>query len=546
MLAAARKHVTDHVTRAANDDFINGGSCTRTKYTYDANGNQLTRDGVTQTWASFNLPTVINASGGVSATFTYGPDHQRKQQTAVYVSDGDSGTETTTYVGGLYEFEITPAQQHNKYFVQVPGGTQIIYDIQSVSGAQTTYITADHLGSASAMISSSGSLLLKQSYDAYGRRRTSNWSADLAATASDYTTFASTTRRGYTDAFHENLDNVALIHMNGRVYDPVSGRFLSPDPVVTTVGDSQSSNPYSYVENRPLVLTDPTGLKSGCNGITCKFSSVGGQFRYRNLAGLENGNLPSIDSTISPVSSGIGGSSWDGSTDTGDSLGDQTAAFGDAASAAVIAALDSVTYSSAPSSSADDSSSQGAATASGAVSNNGGAQAQSPGSGGSPVLDASGNPIFGINPDGSGTPLVSPAGLPLSTFVRQGQMAFSLSNSLDPYGIGMAAGAVLTADDLYGFRGGGPLDAQMISGTFNNQYTAYANFAFGVYTAAAGLTMDQALAGANWYASSRSNYVNSGYVFSSTYTNLPQQNVDNITNGYRAYVTGAIPNTRGP
>jgi RHS repeat-associated protein len=229
-------------------------------YTYDANGNQATRNGNTLTWASFNLPTVIPASGGVSANFTYGPDHQRKQQTAVYVSDGDSGTETTTYVFGLYEFENTPAQQHNKYFIQVPGSTQIIYDIQSVSGAQTTYITADHLGSAAAFLNSSGSVQIDESYSAYGNRRTSNWSGPLPATSGDYTIIASTTRRGYTDGFHETLDNVALIHMNGRVYDPIAGRFLSPDPVVTQVGDSQRGNPYSYVSNRPLTLSDPTGL----------------------------------------------------------------------------------------------------------------------------------------------------------------------------------------------------------------------------------------------------------------------------------------------
>ena len=85
---------------------------------------------------------------GVYASFYYGPDRERKQQSAKYVADGHSGIETTIYVFGLYEYEITPAQTHNKYFIQAPDGTQIIYDIQSVSGTQTTYITADHLGRA--------------------------------------------------------------------------------------------------------------------------------------------------------------------------------------------------------------------------------------------------------------------------------------------------------------------------------------------------------------------------------------------------------------
>ncbi|MCB1036654.1 MAG: hypothetical protein KDD47_22710, partial [Acidobacteria bacterium] len=48
-------------------------------------------------------------------------------------------------------------------------------------------------------------------------------------------------------------------HMNGRVYDPVIGRFLSADPFVQVPEASQSLNPYSYVLNNPLSLTDPTG-----------------------------------------------------------------------------------------------------------------------------------------------------------------------------------------------------------------------------------------------------------------------------------------------
>jgi RHS repeat-associated protein len=231
-------------------------------YTYDANGNMATRDGSSLTWASYNLPTMINDPSGVSSTFYYGPDRQRKEQVARYISEGQNGTETTIYVFGLYEYELTPAQTHNKYFIQVPGGTQIVYDIQSVSGTQTTYVTADHLGSGNLFLNSAGTVQIKESYRAYGRRRTADWSQALPATSSDYTTIASTTRRGYTDALHEFLDNVSLIHMNGRVYDPVSGRFLSPDPVVTQIGDSQRGNPYSYVENRPLTLTDPSGF--GC------------------------------------------------------------------------------------------------------------------------------------------------------------------------------------------------------------------------------------------------------------------------------------------
>ena len=56
--------------------------------------------------------------------------------------------------------------------------------------------------------------------------------------------------------------NVNLIHMNGRVYDPSLGRFLSVDPVFEFPTNMQSLNPYSYVLNNPLSLTDPTGYST--------------------------------------------------------------------------------------------------------------------------------------------------------------------------------------------------------------------------------------------------------------------------------------------
>ena len=57
---------------------------------------------------------------------------------------------------------------------------------------------------------------------------------------------------------HEMLPGVDLIHMNGRVYDPTIGRFLSPDNYVPT-GDTQGFNRYSYCLNNPLKYVDPDG-----------------------------------------------------------------------------------------------------------------------------------------------------------------------------------------------------------------------------------------------------------------------------------------------
>jgi RHS repeat-associated protein len=55
------------------------------------------------------------------------------------------------------------------------------------------------------------------------------------------------------------LDHLGLVHMNGRIYDPHIGRFLSPDPFIQFPGIIDGYNRYSYVLNNPLKYTDPSG-----------------------------------------------------------------------------------------------------------------------------------------------------------------------------------------------------------------------------------------------------------------------------------------------
>ncbi|OJA03541.1 RHS repeat domain-containing protein, partial [Bathymodiolus thermophilus thioautotrophic gill symbiont] len=58
----------------------------------------------------------------------------------------------------------------------------------------------------------------------------------------------------------EHIDEMGFIHMNGRVYDPSIGRFLSADPNIQAPYNTQSYNRYSYVLNNPLKYTDPSGF----------------------------------------------------------------------------------------------------------------------------------------------------------------------------------------------------------------------------------------------------------------------------------------------
>lgn len=63
--------------------------------------------------------------------------------------------------------------------------------------------------------------------------------------------------RGYTG--HEHLQMFGLVNMNARLYDPVLGRFLSPNPYVQAPDLSQNFNRYSYALNNTLIYVDENG-----------------------------------------------------------------------------------------------------------------------------------------------------------------------------------------------------------------------------------------------------------------------------------------------
>ena len=58
---------------------------------------------------------------------------------------------------------------------------------------------------------------------------------------------------------HEHYPELKIINMNGRLYDPVIGRFFSPDKYVANSSFSQDFNRYSYARNNPLKYSDPSG-----------------------------------------------------------------------------------------------------------------------------------------------------------------------------------------------------------------------------------------------------------------------------------------------
>jgi RHS repeat-associated protein len=111
------------------------------------------------------------------------------------------------------------------------------------------YIHRDRQGSVRHISDAEGSIVASYYYDPWGRQ------TDIqGSTYAPYDEPLLLLGRGYTG--HEHLPWFNLIHMNARLYDPVVGRFLSPDPYVQAPDMLQNFNRYSYCLNNQLMYMD--------------------------------------------------------------------------------------------------------------------------------------------------------------------------------------------------------------------------------------------------------------------------------------------------
>jgi RHS repeat-associated protein len=205
-------------------------------YGYDNRGNMTSRGADNVTYTSYNKPSTING-GSDNISFKYGPERGR------YVQQNNN--EIIYYsANGSYEESYNLADNSVEQRHYIGSSVVLKRTVNSASSTSETleYLHRDYNSSVVGISDAAGNLIQQLSYSPFGGRISGD---------------DSLSRKGYTD--HEHLDSVNLIHMNGRVYDPVIGRFLSPDILVQAPYNSQSYNRYSYVWNNPVSFVDPTG-----------------------------------------------------------------------------------------------------------------------------------------------------------------------------------------------------------------------------------------------------------------------------------------------
>ena len=250
-------------------------------------------------YTSFHKISRIS-QGNDYLSLTYGPDKLR----SLSVMQRSGETETKYYIGSLYEESVKDSETKKTCYIFADGKVVAISETSSVSGTRILYLHHDHLGSVQAYSDESGNLVQELSYDAWGRRRNpTTWdyySSDIEADALN--------PWGFTG--HEHIDLFEMVNMDGRMYDPVLGRFLSPDPIVQAPDFTQGLNRYTYCLNNPLSLVDPTGyswlsdnwksLVASCVGIAVSAITASGSATLLNavIAGAAGGAASALTGAL--------------------------------------------------------------------------------------------------------------------------------------------------------------------------------------------------------------------------------------------------------
>ena len=282
----AKRHLGTTVTEQFSYDTSNrltsvSGGGENTVVTYSLNGNITNKTGLGQYYYDTDKPHAVSAvdntdgliplNTAVASYNGYGKlssinnKGQIKYNTYKYGPDGNRWLLTRTaainvrYVGDM-EYLSMPQKKTWFYYLT----NDILYVKKDGAQDSVYYMCRDNLGSIMKLVGANGHVAFDATYDAWGRQ---------TVNCNQLNFF-----RGYTG--HEMLTDFNLINMNGRMYDPLLGRFLSPDNYVQFPYDSQNFNRYSYCLNNPLKYTDPSGELFGTSLFTEFSDLIGNIFKH--------------------------------------------------------------------------------------------------------------------------------------------------------------------------------------------------------------------------------------------------------------------------
>ena len=220
---------TGYSYNAANE-LTGAGAAT---YTYDADGNRIgATNGASTTAYSYDDANYLTgiATGASSATYTYNGDHARVGST----------------IGGTTSYLLDLAAPLPTVLRQVTNGvtTTYLYGnglLAQDDGTNMQALLPDALGSMRLVANSSGAIVGREDYDAYGAQTTSGTGS----------TFGFTGQQADAES--------GLLYLRARSYDPATSVFLQRDPFPSNPINPTTLDRYTYANDNPVNLVDPSG-----------------------------------------------------------------------------------------------------------------------------------------------------------------------------------------------------------------------------------------------------------------------------------------------
>ena len=231
-------------TAEADENLINlnpASNVKRTVYTYDANGNQITKtaEGKTETNTYDGLNQLIGFTDGETiASYKYNASGLRYEKTVDgetinHVWDGSKQIVADVVDNQFYEADC---------YIR---GTNLVakYNYWNGNKSEYTYYTQNAHGDVVNLTDSTGAVVKSYTYDAFGVEKNID--------DSDTNAFR------YCGEYFDK--ETATVYLRARYYNPATGRFISRDSNSGKLGEPLSLNLYTYCQNNPVCFMDFNG-----------------------------------------------------------------------------------------------------------------------------------------------------------------------------------------------------------------------------------------------------------------------------------------------
>ena len=213
-----------------------------TVYSYDANGNQISKtvEGKTEKNTYDGLNQLIGFTDGeTTASYIYDADGLRQSKTV--------NGKTTNHIWDANKQIVADMDDSDWYSAEVyVRGTNLLAKFSKQSGNVKTdyqYYTQNAHGDVVNLTDADGAITKSYTYDAFG----------VEQNIDD----ADTNAFRYCGEYYDS--ETGTIYLRARYYDPSMGRFISRDSYAGKNSDPLSLNRYTYCHNNPIFYADPKG-----------------------------------------------------------------------------------------------------------------------------------------------------------------------------------------------------------------------------------------------------------------------------------------------